>query len=71
MVIRPDLIGNGRKTIFGEDALESFAKSCMLQKRRPDGLGRLNSSSSIAESIRLKELEAPQREIERQRKEDE
>jgi hypothetical protein len=28
MVTKPGLIGNGRKTIFGEGALESFAKNC-------------------------------------------
>src|SRR5512147_1757257 len=31
MVIKPGLIGNGRKTIFGESALESFAKNCGLE----------------------------------------
>jgi hypothetical protein len=40
MVTKPGLIGNGRKTIFGEGALESFSKNCALQtlnvdKRKP------------------------------------
>jgi hypothetical protein len=31
MVIKPGLIGNGRKTIFGGSAISIFAKSCALQ----------------------------------------
>jgi hypothetical protein len=31
MVIKPGLIGNGRKTFFGGSAILSFAKNCALQ----------------------------------------
>jgi hypothetical protein len=32
MVIKPGLIGNGRKTILGDGVLKSSAKNCALQK---------------------------------------
>jgi hypothetical protein len=31
MVTKPGLIGEGKKTIFGESALKSFAKNCAHQ----------------------------------------
>jgi hypothetical protein len=36
MGTKPGLIGNGRKTIFGEGAPENFAKDCALQRLNLD-----------------------------------
>ena len=36
MVIKPGLIGNGRKIILGDGALRNFGKNCALQKLNLD-----------------------------------